>query len=317
MRASRAAAWGVVVAACAIAALVPACERSEGPTVRPPAAVQVDLPVRYRLAATLQSGVEGLTSVAVDAGGGVYVGGADGVRVLDGSGNELRRFGAGKAVQCLAIAPNGNVYVGLATQVEQYDPEGRLVTSWGEAGTGPGQLAAVTEIALAGPDVFVADAGNRVIHRFDATGDFVLDIGRRDPEAGVPGLLCPSAHLDCIVDSEGALYVGNPGRLRVERYDGNGVLMSWWGEPGMGPDQFCGCCNPTDMALTPEGNIVTAEKGIPRVKVLDTSGKLLAYIGRDNFSLHAVGMDVAVDAAGRIYVADPGDGNVRVFERIP
>ncbi|HUW57894.1 MAG TPA: hypothetical protein VMZ92_14735, partial [Planctomycetota bacterium] len=67
--------------------------------------------------------------------------------------------------------------------------------------------------------------------------------------------------------------------------------------------------------LTRDGNIVTAEKGLPRVKVYDPTGKLLAYISqRDYFPKEAKGMDLAADSKGRIYVLEPFGGVVMVFE---
>jgi len=233
--------------------------------------------------------------------------------VLGAGGELLGGWSTAEPATCVALDPDGNVYVGLRTRVEKYSTNGQRLASWGKEGRGRGEFSVITAIAVSGVNVFVADAGNRCIHRFDVTGDFIDEIGKRDTEAGFLGLIVPSPYLDCRVDSAGILHVTNPGRLRVERYSQDGELLDFWGEAGQAADQFCGCCNPVNIALLPEGRTVTAEKGIPRVKVYDKNGKMLAFIGPGFFSAGAAVLDLAVDSKGRIYVADPGDGKVRVF----
>ncbi len=61
--------------------------------------------------------------------------------------------------------------------------------------------------------------------------------------------------------------------------------------------------------------MVTSEKVTARVKVYDPKGDMLAFIGPKYFTKEAVGLDVAVDSAGRLLVSDPDDGGIRVFER--
>jgi len=303
-------------AAAALMALATGCDRDEVllPAEPPPVEPRTDL--NYVLARTLDSGMAQLNGLALDAGGDLYLAGSDGVRVLDAGGEEVRAFPIPEAAHCVAVAEDGTVYVGLATRVEKYSPAGRLLASWGDGSDADVRFKYITDVAVSGPDVYVADAGSRRVFRFDTTGDLIGEIGAPDPDEGVPGLLCPSAHLDCVVGPEGLLFINNPGRRRVERYRPDGKLLDWWGTQGLAPESFCGCCNPTDIALAPDGRIVTAEKGIPRVKLYDPTGRMLAFIGPRHFSRDAKGLDVAVGATGRIYVADPGDGKVRVFEPV-
>jgi hypothetical protein len=55
------------------------------------------------------------------------------------------------------------------------------------------------------------------------------------------------------------------------------------------------------------------EKAPARVKVYDTEGKLLAFIGPDAFDQNCKNMDVAVDSQGRILVAETARLQIRVF----
>ncbi|MCX7803772.1 MAG: hypothetical protein N3A38_01150, partial [Planctomycetota bacterium] len=99
----------------------------------------------------------------------------------------------------------------------------------------------------------------------------------------------------------------------IEQYAPYGRFMSSWGRPSMGLDGFCGCCNPTDIAVFPDGRVVTSEKGIARLKVHDPAGNVLAYIGPSFFDAGAAGIDLAVSFSGEIYAADPSSGRILVF----
>lgn len=317
--------------ACAcllLGGLLAGCEREQAPepadvrmlggpesaapdrAARPP---QTEL--SYELTTTLDTGIEELGGIAIDDRDRIYVAGANAVKVMDTSGKVLNQWRPPEPAWAIAVDTERNVYVGLNSKVLKYDENGRLLDSWGREGKGRGELRTVTDIAVDGVHVYVADAGNRVVHHFDATGDFIEEIGEKDEVSGNPGLVCPSPYLDCDVDEQGRLYVTNPGRLRVEIYGVNAELVRHWGEAGTAPERFCGCCNPVSICLMPGGRTATAEKGIHRVKIYDPDGRMLAFLGEENFSRNADGMDMAVDSRGRLYVADPGDGRVRVFER--
>jgi sugar lactone lactonase YvrE len=82
----------------------------------------------------------------------------------------------------------------------------------------------------------------------------------------------------------------------------------------MAIDGFCGCCNPTDIALLADGRVVTAEKGLPRVKVMNPDGTLSCVVAPpDGLSAGASGTDLAVGPDGRVYVLDPQVQLVRIF----
>jgi hypothetical protein len=293
------------------------CGRGDTPAVPVEAAYTepAETAEAYVLARTIETGVEGLHGIALDAEGNLYAAGAHGVRVLGPDGAFLRGWATSGPATCVALGEGGNVYVGQQTRVEVFGPDGGPLRAWGTGGREAGELDYVTAIAVYQTNVLVADAGNRCIHRFDTTGDFIDDIGKRDPEAGLPGLICPSPYLDLAVDGAGVIDVTNPGLTRVERYSLDGRLLGSWGEGGTQPQQFSGCCNPSNIALRADGAIVTAEKITARVKVYDARGAMLAFLGPQYFTEEAAGLDVAVDPAGRLFVMDPGDGAVRVFER--
>jgi sugar lactone lactonase YvrE len=219
-----------------------------------------------------------------------------------------------QAAAAVALGEDGKVYVVERQKVHVFERDGREAAGWGTPGAGSGQLSYVTAVAVGETNVWVADAGNRVVHRFAPTGDFIDDFGGRDPVTGAPGIVCPSPYLGCAVAADGTLWVGNPGKWRVEHYDLNGRMVEAWGRNGLSAETFAGCCNPVTLAVTAEGNFITAEKGLARVKLLDRQGKLLAVLPGEEFSVQSSGMAAAADKSGRIYVADPASDKVVVFE---
>jgi hypothetical protein len=107
----------------------------------------------------------------------------------------------------------------------------------------------------------------------------------------------------------------NPGRYRIESYTRDGVFIKTWGFFSEAIEGFCGCCNPTHIALLSDGEIVTAEKEIVRVKVYGTDGALLGVVAGDElFEEKKIGLDLAVDSNDRILVLDPTERAVRIFE---
>ena len=131
-----------------------------------PAADVQDVPetaMAYTLVRTFNAGMKGLKGIAIGANDRIYLAGADGVKVLGPDGEDLLAWRTSQPAQCIAVDPDGNAYVGLRTKIEQYDVAGALLTSWGLGGDGRGELRTVTGISVSGPNVYVADAGNRRI----------------------------------------------------------------------------------------------------------------------------------------------------------
>ncbi|HQU73469.1 MAG TPA: hypothetical protein PLG66_14295, partial [Calditrichia bacterium] len=64
------------------------------------------------------------------------------------------------------------------------------------------------------------------------------------------------------------------------------------------------------------GSFVTSEKGLARVKIHERTGDLRTVVAAPgDFQKGTVGLDLAVDARGRVLVLDPRMGAVRVFEK--
>ena len=260
----------------------------------------------------IQLDAERLYGIAVDREDRIFVSADRAILVFGKAGEHMGGFGLEEPARCLTAGPGNLLYLGLIDHIQVYDPAGNRVATW----AGLGSEALVTSIFATREEVFVGDAGNHMVLRFDRGGR-LLDYIRGDGSAG-PQLIIPSPYFDLMVTSEGTLWLTNPGRHRVHSYTTEGEYTGFWGRSAPDIEAFCGCCNPTHIALTPAGSIVTSEKGIPRVKVYDSRGVFQALVaGPDKFEEGTVGLDLAVDSRGRVIVLDPMSGTVRVFAEEP
>jgi len=278
--------------------------------------------IQYAESAKIVTGFKELRAVAAGAEDRVYVAGDQAVRVFSKTGERISEFEMGERPRCLAVAATGNIFVGMKNHVEVFNASGAQQARW----AGAGGDALLTAVAVAEKDVFVADAGNRVVLRYNLAGKLLGRIGKKNPEKHILGFIVPSPYLDLGVGADGLLWVVNPGRHRLEAYTFDGDMRDFWGEESLGLKGFCGCCNPIHFARLPDGRFVTSEKGLPRVKVYSAKGDFEGVVaGPELFpkqieNPHTAGtsgvcMDLAVDSAGHVLLADAFSREVRVFTR--
>jgi hypothetical protein len=237
-------------------------------------------------------------------------------------GTRVSEIALADEVRCVGAAPDGSLYVGLRQHVEVFDRKGQRRDTW----PSPGSKSYFTGIAAGEADVFVADAGTRAVLRYDRSGRLKGRIGEKDKTRNIPGFIIPSPFFDVEIARDGLVRVANTGRHRVEAYTFDGDLELAWGTPGWAIENFCGCCNPINLTLLPDGRVVTFEKGIPRVKVYTAEGGFESIVaGAESFAANAKvcgpndctlgGLDGVADAKGRIYILDLVAAETRVMER--
>ncbi|HLB73297.1 MAG TPA: NHL repeat-containing protein [Sedimentisphaerales bacterium] len=273
----------------------------------------------------ISTGFEQSQAIAVDSQGRIYVVGDNAVRVFAPNGDPINQISLSQTALCVETGDDGAIYLGTKDHVEVFDAAGQRIATW----EGLGDDAFLTAIAVAGDNVFVADAGNRIVLHYDRSGKILNRIGKKDLERNVPGFMVPSPYFDLAVSKDGLLRVVNPGRLRVEAYTLEGDFEFSWGESSVAVEGFCGCCNPADFALLPDGGFVTSEKGLARVKVYDSQGTFVGVVAGSDQLLeggapyiaelpeqHRVGgFDVAVDPDGRVLILDRINNAVRFYTK--
>ena len=248
-----------------------------------------------------------LRGICLDRTGLIYAVGDSEVKVLDVEGRLQRRWPTEGPGYSVAVDEENTLYVGEVEQIEKFDQSGRHTGTWKDED----RLGVITASAFFGDYILVADARDRCLRRYDRSGRWLNNIGK---DNNTKGFLIPNGHLDFSVDAQGVIHAVNPAKHRVERYSLTGELLGHFGKFGTRrPEDFPGCCNPTNLALNRKGQIIVTEKAGPRVKLYDAAGKLLALVGREAFDPICKNMDVATDARGLIYVVDTVRLHICVF----
>jgi DNA-binding beta-propeller fold protein YncE len=163
-----------------------------------------------------------------------------------------------------ALSPKGEIYVADGygnARVHKYTPDGRLLMSWGEPGTRPGQFNIVHNICCDGDGwVYVADRENHRVQIFDGNGRYETQWNNLHRPCG----LCAQG------DRRPIFYIGELGpstpvnlpwpnigpRLSIVTHDGK--LLAELGDPhaGEAPGQFIA---PHGLAVDSRGDIYVGE----------------------------------------------------------
>src|SRR5215472_8994552 len=164
-----------------------------------------------------------------------------------------------------ALSPKGDIYVSDGygnARVHKYSPSGKLLSSWGESGTGPGQFNIAHNIATDDDGwVYVADRENHRVQVFDGNGKYETQWNNLHRPCG---LYCCRGKTPTFLIGE--LGPGMPVNLkapnlgpRLSIVDAKGALtsrLSGKDGPGLEPGKFLA---PHGLALDSRGDIYVGE----------------------------------------------------------
>lgn len=238
----------------------------------------------------------------------------DHLQAIDSSGIERLKMPLADTAIALGVSPYGDheIFIAFNNYIERYDRLGHSIQQWD---TIPGNPYP-TSLAFTEEAVYVADAGNRIIHQYAYDGTPIKVIEGKGRIEGNYGFIIPSPYFEVLVDPYGELWAVNSGLHQFENYTDNGSLRAFWGEPSFGIAGFTGCCNPVHAAVLPDGSFVTSEKGLTRIKIHKPSGEFDCVVAPPAaFAENSEGPDIAVDSMGRIYALDYEKLMIRVFEK--
>lgn len=273
--------------------------------------------ILYEQAGSFETGFSVTSGIAVGGEDKIHVIGDKAMKVFDFSGKVLEELALDSEPSAIAVASGGRIFIGVKDHIHIFDGTGLDAGQWESLG----ERAIISSIAVGPEDIYVADAGNRQVVRYDSLGKIKGRVGEKDEAQDIPGFIVPSPYFDLAIGNDNMLRVVNPGRHLIETYTSDGERMAWWGEASNDIEGFCGCCNPSNFAILPDGGYVTVEKGLVRAKTFDAHGNFIGVVASPAQLLSeehlkegtSIGFDIAADNTGKIYVLDRIENQVKIF----
>ncbi len=235
-----------------------------------------------------------LTMSAVSAQTITTIAGTGSIGGSSGDGGLATKAGVGFP-QGIAVDPSGNVFFAdaLNGRVRKIDTNGIISTYAGGAvilGSGVGDGGPATGASLS----------------FVSTGE---------------------GHNGIALDSQGNLYIADPGHNRVRKVDANGTISTVAGTGAFGfsgdggPATSAQLSSPFGVTVDRSGNLFIADSSNGRVRKVDTNGIITTVAGNGyGFVLGDGGpatgttffpITVAVDNAGNLYISDDNNHKLR------
>ena len=170
----------------------------------------------------------------------------------------------------------------------------------------------VTGLAVTEQDVFMA---------VPAPSDFSYRVYRYNHELAEPKLVVEKLHGCCgqmdIQSHDDKLWIPHNARHCVEAHDRDGKELSKFGKSGkVKPTDFGGCCEPKNLRVLADGDILAAESGPPTcIKRFSADGKfkeVIAIVDGSKGDCVRVTVERSPDGQ-RYYMLDTTKGAIRVF----
>ena len=268
------------------------------------------------------------------------------ITTVAGTGEDSFGGDGGPALQAqlarplgLAADGSGNLYIAspIDHRIRRVDSTGTISTIAGtdvsgfSGDGGPAVhawLSTPTGVAVDGSgNLYIADGSNNRVRRVDASGTITTVAGGSASGTGGPAVQAQlNSPSGVEVDSAGNIYIADEGNERVHRVDPAGTIttIAGTGEPSYsgddGPAVRARVSAPTDVAVDGAGNIYIADGGNNRIRLVDRAGTITTVAGGGNAhgdnvpavqARLAYPSDVALDAAGNLYIADTFNSRVR------
>jgi tripartite motif-containing protein 71 len=252
-------------------------------------------------------------AIAVDQAGHIYVTntGNDRIDVFDRTGTLLRSFGASGRAPGQFNAPLGvgadaagfrAVADSVNGRIELLNPDGTIAAVWGSPAPGPTILPNPVAVAFdATGNAYVLDQRRARIVVFDrASGLPARTIGSQG--SGPGRLLEPSA---LAIDGAGTISVADTGNERIARFSIDGGYLGSRTDVG----------RTRGIAVTPDGARTYVAGTDSRITAYDAAGAVVAEFGGVGSKLGKLSVpgQLALDAAGNLWVADRGNSRVQEF----
>jgi len=267
-----------------------------------------------RLGPRLEARLRMPLAVVVARDGTVYVGDVGTGRVLalprQSDARVLKELARAKVPQALAIGPLAELYVADGRS-------GDILRR-----TGDGKVAKLAWLPLARG--LAASADGKTLYVSDPLGGTVQAVDLKDPmhpmRPVLDGLVHPSA---LALGADGALYIQEAGSRILRWQSSELVVMAGKGRQGLqdGPALEARFIAQDGLAVLPDGSLAISDPGNYRVRRL-ADGEVTTFAGTGRVGTKGGPGDradlvmpagLAVGPDGRLYVAETGNGAIRVI----
>ena len=145
--------------------------------------------IKFQEQGSFPTGLNAVRGLATGPDDRVYVAGESTVLVFGSDGKRQAEIPVKAEPTCLAVGGAehvhpGRLYVGAGNRIYLFDSQ-TAVGTWTD---GFNDKSVITSLAVAEDAVYAADAGNRVVLRFDPDGKLLGRIGEPDEARGFEGL---------------------------------------------------------------------------------------------------------------------------------
>lgn len=243
------------------------------------------------------------------AAGHIFVAGEGKLLKLDASGKVLATTES--PVAKMPIVINSEMEEMVRQQIKQTKQPFDKALAQMKTGL-ESRRAAVTGLAATEQDVFMV---------VGSPTDFSYRVYRFDHALANPKLVVEKLRGCCsqmdLQAHDGNLWIPHNGRHAVESRDRDGKELTKFGKAGrVKPEDFGGGCEPKNMRVLPDGDILVAESGPPTcIKRLSPAGKLLEVVAvvETKGDCVRVVVDRSPDGS-RYYLMDTTRDAIRVFK---
>jgi len=220
------------------------------------------------------------------------------VQVFEQTGQFLRKWTTSNRPYCIAMGPDGNLYVGGEGPIQVYTPEGVFVRAWGSNGTGNGQFGGEIRGIAVSPEgkVFVSDQNNFRVQVFQSNGAFVTKWG--SSRGSLPGQFYNPLGLS--LDADGNVYVIDitQSGSRVQIFDQSGTYLRHFASS-----------DGTGLCVGVDGNVIVAQGW--DVLIYSKDGLLLQSWQTIDTEMSGI----AMTPEGRLFVSDFVNSRIWVYAR--
>jgi sugar lactone lactonase YvrE len=240
----------------------------------------------------------------------------------------------------IVVDPAGNIFVADSgnNSIREISPGGQVTTfagSGGSAGSdnGPGSAARFNYPASVAADgegnIFVADGLNFLVRKIGPDGTVTDAAGRVGVAGAADGAATNALFASPVgvaVDLAGNVYVADADNSTIRRLDPAGNVTTFAGQTGQagssnGPAALALFNTPSGVAVDLASNVYVADTGNQIIRKISGGGQVSTLAGLAGVAGYQDGVgtnalfsspsSVAVDLAGNVYVADPGNYTVR------